>query len=155
MLNSEIKYVTECLRNNKTYGDKVTDVQIDYICQRVGLNIKESFSCSVALVAVTADLYAKQSVEMNKLKAENTAIKAQLELLKNNKVVSDKELRLCKMKNGGQTAYKHEASKELISYYKQRGMSNEDIAKELGVGLTTVWRRLNDYKRSQEKRLGI
>lgn len=95
-----------------------------------------------------ADYYAKVSVKMNKTESELVAAKEELKLLRSKNSAALNEIRKCKMIEGGKTSYNHGASKELVNYYAKKGMSNEEIAGELSVSESTVWRRKKEYEKA-------
>lgn len=76
------------------------------------------------------------------LKDKIRQLEIEVEALKENRNLDDKELRLEKMRKGKGIAYKSGASIEVIKALREMGMNYDEIAAELDVSRVTVWRRL-------------
>jgi DNA-binding NarL/FixJ family response regulator len=151
----EVNYLSKIIKDNTNTNFLMTDEQLQAICTRTKLEGEELLKASLQLLTKIADYYAKQSVKINTLEKELKAASGELSLLRSTKLIKHNELIECRMKNGGITTYRHDASKELVNYYVSKGVSNEEIAKELGISESTVWRRKKEYEKALQKRLGI
>ncbi len=150
-----VNYLGKVINQRAGLNQSITEEQIREICRNTKLDelslLKSSLACIVSLL----EYNAKQSAKMNKAEDELRVLKGEVKLLRSQKVVSREDLRKCRMENGAVTTYRYDASKELVNYYASKGLRDEDIAKELGISESTVWRRKKEYERALHKKLGL
>lgn len=150
-----VNYLSKVINQSTGLNYSITEEQIKEIYRKTNLDevslLKSSLACLLSLL----EYNAKQSAKMNKAEDELKILKEEVKLLRSQKVVSREDLRMCRMKNGAVTNYRYEASKELVDYYASKGLSNEEIAKELNISKSTVWRRKKEYERAVQKKLGL
>lgn len=151
----EVDYLSKVINQSASLGYSVTEEKIEEICRKTNMDglglLKSSLVCLLSLL----EHNAKQSARINKAEDELKVLKEEVKMLRSQKTVSKEDLRMCRMENGAVTNYRYDASKELVNYYASKGLSNEKIAKELGISLSTVWRRKKEYERAIHKKLGL
>lgn len=151
----EVDYLSKVINQSASLGYSVTEEKIEEICRKTNMDglglLKSSLVCLLSLL----EYNAKQSAKMNKAENELRILKEEVKILRSQKFVSKEDLRMCRMKNGAVTNYRDDASKELVNYYASKGLSNEEIAKELNISKSTVWRRKKEYERAVLKKLGL
>lgn len=151
----EVNYLSKVINQSASLNYSVTEEKIEEICRKTNMDglglLKSSLACLLSLL----EQNAKQSARLNKAEAELKVLKEEVKMLRSQKVVSREDLRKCRMENGAVTNYRYDASKELVNYYASKGLSNEEIAKELDISLATVWRRKKEYKNAVHKKLGL
>ncbi|OAA83558.1 helix-turn-helix domain-containing protein [Clostridium ljungdahlii] len=147
----EVNYISIVIKENVNSYFFMTDEQLQEIYKRTKLDGYELVKASLQVLLMMADYYSRQSVKMGKAESELKAAKEELNVLRSKNAVSLNELRKCKMKKGGKTSYNHGASKQLVDYYAKKGMTNKEIAKELGISESTVWRRKKEYEKELYK----
>ena len=150
----EVNYISTIIQENAN-SNFLTDQQLEAICKRTKLGGVELLKVSLQILSKMADYYAKVSVKMNKTESELKAAEEELNLLRSKNAVSLNELRKCKTQKGGKTSYNYGASKELVNFHVKQGMTDEEIAKELGISKSTVWRRKKEYEKSIRENLGL
>lgn len=151
----DVNYLSKVIKQSASLNYSVTEEQIREICRKTNMDemalLKSSLKCLLSLL----EYNAKQSARINKAEDELKVLKEEVKVLRNQKVVSREDLRMCRMKNGAVTNYRYDASKELVNYYASKGLSNEEIAKELNISKSTVWRRKKEHERAVHKLLGL
>lgn len=80
--------------------------------------------------------------EKETLKAENRRLGIDLDTLKNNPNATGQEIAMSRSKRGHSEVKRDDASREVILALKDRGLSDKEICKELGISKSTIWRRL-------------
>lgn len=99
------------------------------------------------MVVVMYHRESNMESNMNRLNAENRQLKEKIDSYEKLIGTYNKNyLQRVRVKTGEKIAYKNEANKDKILELIKQGLSKKDIAEQLNISKSTLWRRLKNSK---------